>query len=152
MRFTGERIVAAATDDVWTALHDHEVLRRAIPGCRSLAPAGPGAYAATLGVQVGPLADTYRGRFSIAGHLPMRTIRVHVDGRGRVGQLELDLEVVLSEAGTRGTGLRYQATARVTGLVARLGAPTLSVAGNHLTGCFFRDLDRALGARTLLAV
>ncbi len=77
---------------------------------------------------------------------------VHVDGRGRAGRLELDLEVVLSDAGTRGTGLRYQATARVTGLVARLGAPTLSVAGNHLTGCFFRDLDRALGARSLVTV
>ena len=64
MRFTGERTLEAATDDVWTALHDHEVLRRAIPGCRDLAPIGPGDYAATLGVQVGPLADTYRGRFT----------------------------------------------------------------------------------------
>jgi hypothetical protein len=35
----------------------------------------------------------------------------------------------------------------VSGLVARLGTPTLSVAGAHLTGCFFRDLDQALGSR-----
>jgi carbon monoxide dehydrogenase subunit G len=152
MRFRGERVLAAARDDVWTALHDHEVLRRAIPGCRSLTPAGPGAYAATLGVQVGPLADTYRGRFAIAGHLATSTIRVHVDGRGRAGRLELDLQVVLSEATRKGTGLRYDASARVCGLVSRLGTPTLSVAGAHLTGCFFRDLDRALGARSLLAV
>ena len=152
MRFTGERVLAAAPDDVWTALHDHEVLRRAIPGCRDLAPAGPGAYAATLGVQVGPLADTYRGRFTIVGNLSLSTICVHVEGRGRAGRLELDLQVVLSDAETRGTGLRYDASARVSGLVARLGSPTLTVAGGHLTGCFFRDLDRALGVRALIAV
>ncbi|MBV9830175.1 MAG: hypothetical protein JOZ82_01160 [Marmoricola sp.] len=149
MRFTGERTVAASSDEVWTALHDHEVLRRAIPGCRDLAPIGAGSYAATLGVHVGPLADTYRGRFSVVGHLPTSSIRVRVEGRGRAGRLELDLHVALSEAlSSSATRLRYDASARVSGLVARLGAPTLNVAGAHLTGCFFRDLDRALRTHT----
>jgi len=34
--------------------------------------------------------------------------------------------------------------ATVSGLVARLGNATLTIAGGHLTGCFFRDLDRSL--------
>jgi carbon monoxide dehydrogenase subunit G len=160
MRFTGERNVAAPTDEVWSALHDPDVLRRAIPGCRALAPVGPGDYSATLGVQVGPLSDTYRGLFSIDGHLPTSTIRVHVEARGRAGRLELDLRVDLSPVESRATYLHYDATAGVRGLVARLGSATLSVAGAHLTGCFFRDLDRALGTcpgsrtglRTVLAV
>jgi carbon monoxide dehydrogenase subunit G len=152
MRFTGERNVAASAEEVWAALHDPEVLRRTIPGCRSLSPVGPGDYSATLGVQVGPLSDTYRGLFSVAGHLPTSTIRVHVEGRGRAGRLELDLEVTLSDTIGRATYLRYDASARVSGLVARLGSPTLNVAGAHLTGCFFRDLDRALGAHSRQAV
>lgn len=144
MRFTGERDVAASADEVWRALHDPDVLRRTIPGLRTLTPVGPGDYSATLGVQVGPLSDTYRGLFSVVGHLPTSTIRVHVEGRGRAGRLELDLHVALSDACGRATYLRYDASARVSGLVARLGSATLNVAGAHLTGCFFRDLDRAL--------
>jgi carbon monoxide dehydrogenase subunit G len=148
MRFTGERNVAASADEVWSALHDPDVLRRTIPGCRDLTPVGAGDYSATLGVQVGPLSDTYRGLFSVVGHLPTSTIRVHVEGRGRAGRLELDLQVALAAACGGSTYLRYDASAQVSGLVARLGSATLNVAGAHLTGCFFRDLDRALGARS----
>ena len=147
MRFTGERSVAAPADEVWSALHDAEVLRRTIPGCLALAPVGPDSYAATLGVRVGPLVDTYRGRFRVQGRPATSTIRVLVEGRGRLGSLELDLEVLLSDGGPRATCLRYDASARLNGLVARLGSPTLTLAGAHLTGCFFGDLDRALGSR-----
>jgi carbon monoxide dehydrogenase subunit G len=151
VRFTGERSLASSVDEVWSALHDPDVLGRTIPGCRGLSPVGPGTYAATLGVQVGPVSDTYRGRFSVEGHRPTSTILVHVEGRGRVGRLELDLRVALSDLDRRSTYLRYDASARVSGLVARLGAPTLGVVGAHLTSCFFRDLDRALGSLAPLA-
>ncbi len=147
MRFTGERSVAASADEVWRALHDHEVLRRAIPGCRRLEELGPDSYAATIGVQVGPIGDTYRGHFEVHGHASASALRVHMEGRGRGGRLELDLHVELSHHESATTYLRYDALARVSGLVARLGSPTLGVAGAHLTGCFFRDLDRALGSR-----
>jgi carbon monoxide dehydrogenase subunit G len=152
MRFTGERSVAASAGEVWTGLHDHEVLRRAIPGCRRLEQVGPGSYAATIGVQVGPLSDTYRGHFEVHGHASASSLRVHMEGRGRGGRLELDLQVDLSHADGRTTHLRYDALARVSGLVARLGSPTLGVAGAHLTGCFFRNLDRALGSRATQVV
>ena len=65
MRFTGERQVRAPVEHVWAALHDGDVLRAAIPGCEALVPVAPGRYAATLAARVGPVADTYRGDFSI---------------------------------------------------------------------------------------
>ena len=107
MRFTGERSVGASADEVWTALHDHEVLRRVIPGCRQLEQVGVGSFAATLGVQVGPLTDTYRGHFEVHGHASSSTLDVHMEGRGRCGRLELDLQVDLSHAESRTTHLRY---------------------------------------------
>jgi carbon monoxide dehydrogenase subunit G len=146
MRFTGERSVAASAAEVWAGLHDPEVLRRAIPGCQELTPIGRGAYAATLDVHVGPLSDTYRGRFDVRGHPSATSLRVLVVGQGRAGSLEVDLHVDLVRPEKRTTVLRYDASAEVSGLVARLGAPTLTVAGAHLTGCFFRDLDRALAS------
>lgn len=147
MRFNGVRQVQAPADVVWAALHDREVLRAAIPGCQHLTPAGPQRYAATLAARVGPVADTYRGAFAIEDLCPGTELGVLVEGRGRCGQLRIELRVELEEGrGTATTALRYDAHAVVKGLVGRLGNATLTVAGGHLTGCFFRDLDRSLRA------
>ena len=145
MRFDGVKEVQAPTDVVWAALHDREVLRLAIPGCERLSPVGHQRYAATLAARVGPIADTYRGVFAIEDLATGTELRVRVEGRGRCGQLQLDLRVELEDGrGLETTALRYEAYAGVKGLVARLGNAPLTVAGGHLTGCFFRDLDRSL--------
>jgi carbon monoxide dehydrogenase subunit G len=148
MRFNGEQQVARPVEVVWAALHEREVLRRAIPGCEELVPLEQNRYAATLAARVGPVADTYRGSFSIDDLLPSTQLRVLVDGRGRCGRLELDLRVTLADGRQPGTtALGYAADATVRGFVARLGGAALSVAGAQLTGCFFRDLDRSLRNR-----
>ncbi len=144
MRFNGERHLRRPVAHVWEALHDSRVLGQTIPGCRSLVPIEAGRYAATLAARVGPVSDTYRGAFSIEDLLPGSELRVRVEGRGRCGRLEVDLHVALTARCPETTTLRYDAHAHVSGFVARLGTPALSVAGGHLTGCFFRDLDRSL--------
>lgn len=145
MRFDGVRQVQAPINVVWMALHDLEVLRMAIPGCERLSPVGHQRYAATLAARVGPVADTYRGAFAIEDLATGAELRVRVDGRGRCGELQLDLRVELENGRIPGTtALRYEAHAGVNGLVGRLGNATLTVAGGHLTGCFFRDLERSL--------
>ncbi len=145
MRFSGEQQVRRPVGEVWTALHHSEVLRRSIPGCAELVPLGAGRYAATLAARVGPVVDTYRGSFSIEDLRPGSDLRVLVDGRGRCGRLQLDLRVTLAAGRLRRTtALGYVADATVRGLVSRLGTAALTVAGGHLTGCFFADLDRSL--------
>jgi uncharacterized protein len=144
MRFSGERQVGAPVAQVWTALHDSEVLRSIMPGCEELAPLDAGLYAATLAARVGPVADTYRGTFSIQDVQPGWDIRVRVEARGRCGTLDVDLRVALTAQCTATTALHYDAEATVSGFVSRLGKAPLTVAGGHFTGNFFRDLDRSL--------
>ena len=149
MRFVDVRQVPAPVDQVWAALHDTTVLRRVIPGCERLSAQGPGSYAATLSARVGRLADTYRGDFEIVDLRPGTTLVVTVSARGRCGRLELDLQVRLTTGPDGLAAPRSPTTpqARVGGLVARLGTAPLSVAGGHLTGCFFRDLERTVTRR-----
>jgi carbon monoxide dehydrogenase subunit G len=148
MRFTGQQQLRAASTVVWAALHDADVLRSVIPGCERLVPLGRGEYAATLAARVGPLADCYRGRFTIEPVSPGRELRVVVEGRGRFGRLELVLDVGLAPGQEwDSTALTYDARATVGGVVARVGGATMGVVGSHLTACFFRDLDRALARR-----
>jgi uncharacterized protein len=145
MRFNGERQVPAPVAQVWAALHDSEVLRSAIPGCQDLVPLDVGRYAATLAARVGPVADTYRGSFSLEDLRPGSELRVRVEGRGRCGRLEVDLHVTLAPGRLAGTtDVRYDALATVRGFVSRLGNAAMTVAGGHFTGSFFRDLDRSL--------
>lgn len=148
MRFSDVRQVTAPVEEVWTALHDREVLSAAIPGCERLSPVGAGQYSATLAARVARLGDTYRGTFAIDDTCPGSELVVSVAGRGRCGTLELDLRVRLDEGFAPGTtALAYDARARVGGLVSRLGRATLTVAGGHITGCFFRDFEREVRRR-----
>lgn len=145
MRFSGERQVTAPVPAVWAALHDDDLLRLIIPGCADMAPLVGGAYSATLAARVGPIADTYRGSFSITDLLPGSELRVRVRAGGRFGRLHVNLSVALAEGGDPGTtALSYDADAAVGGVVSRLGRAALTVAGGHFTGCFFRDLERSL--------
>ena len=145
MRFEGEQEVGAPVAHVWSALHDSTVLRAVIPGCTEMRPLGTGAFAATLQARVGPVADTYRGTFTIDDLHPGTDLCVRVDARGRCGRLELALGVALADASGPGRSvLRYRADARVGGLVSRLGTATLSVVGGAFTCGFFHDLDRAV--------
>ncbi len=151
MRFDGEREVGAPVAQVWRMLHDAEVLRAVVPGCAEMRPLGAGAFAASLQARVGPVADTYRGTFTIDDLRLGTELRVRVDARGRCGRLELTLVVALAEGSDGSTMLRYLAEAHVRGLVSRLGAPALTVVGGHFTAGFFDDLERAVrrGAATV---
>jgi len=144
MRFTGERPMQTPVEQLWEALHDGAVLRTAIPGCDRLVPLGRGRFSATLAVRVGPIADTYSGSFDIEDLRDGEHLRVRITGKGRLGRMSLDLDVRLGDLGCGESVLRYDAQATVGGFVARLGTPALTVAGGHLTGAFFRDLDRSL--------
>ena len=145
MRFQGERQVQAPATHVWTALHDRDVLHDIITGCEDMRPLTDGVYAATLAARVGPMADTYRGTFSITDLRDGSDLRVRVEAKGRCGRLSVDLRVrLLDTPGHCSTTLQYDAEATVGGLVSRLGRTALTVAGGHFTGCFFRDLDRAV--------
>jgi carbon monoxide dehydrogenase subunit G len=144
MRFNGVRDVPARVEDVWPALHDPAVLRAAIPGCERLEPVGRGRFAATLAARVGRVADTYRGTFTIEDVRAGSELAVLVRSRGRFGTLDLELRVRLEPGHGTSTVLTYDAYAVVGGLVSRLGRAPLTVAGGHITSCFFRDLARAV--------
>ncbi len=152
MRFHDVRQVAAPTAEVWAALHDDEVLRAAIPGCQRLSSVCAGRYTATLAARVGRMADTYSGAFVIDDTCPGSELVVTVAGHGHCGTLELDLRVRLDEGFAPGsTALFYDASARVGGLVARIGRTPLTLAGGHIASSFFRDFELALGARSYAA-
>jgi carbon monoxide dehydrogenase subunit G len=142
MRFEGTREVSVSRDVVWESLHDPAVLRRLLTGCESVVLRPDGTYAATMAARVGPVADTYRGTFTVEDVRDGDELRVRMSAKGRCGRLELDLRVRLADGHSGTTRLAYVADAKVGGLVSRVAGAAMRVAGNHFTGCFFAGLDR----------
>src|SRR5262245_1815835 len=85
MKLALSSFVPAAPPRVFNALIDPAILQRCIPGCESLTPTGPDAYAATLKVGVAGLKGTYTGKAAITNQQPHDSLTLSVDGKGGPG-------------------------------------------------------------------
>ena len=59
MKVKGEIIVDASQEDVWNALNDPEVLRKATPGCKTLQEVEPGFYKAEIVLGIAAVRGEY---------------------------------------------------------------------------------------------
>src|ERR671937_957051 len=85
MKLKTPSLVPADRDRVFAALVDPEVLRRAIPGCESLTPAGDDTYEATLKIGVAGLKGTYSGKAAIREQRPPDALTLSFEGKGSPG-------------------------------------------------------------------
>ena len=108
MRFTDVRQVPASAGQVWTALHDREVLHAVIPGCERLSPLGAGRYSATLAARVGRLADTYHGTFVrlVLDEQVVETLEFETADPGLQGVMTMT--TTLTDAAGGGTDVRIE--------------------------------------------
>ncbi len=65
MDMTGERRIPAPRQKVWDALNDPEVLKAAIPGCKTLEKDSDSDLRATTAVKIGPIAAECTGKVQL---------------------------------------------------------------------------------------
>ncbi len=133
----------ADRDRVFAALVDPEVLRRAIPGCESLTPAGADTYEATLKVGVAGLKGTYTGKASIREQRPPDGLTLSFEGKGSPGFVRGSTAIALTgeDAATR---VSCDADVQVGGLIAAVGSRLVEAAAKKLADDFFRQLAAQL--------
>lgn len=81
MELSGNRSINAPRDAVWAALNDPDVLRRSIPGCQSLEPAGENAFNAIVEVRIGPIGASFRSTVRLEDIQPPDSYRLVGEGR-----------------------------------------------------------------------
>jgi carbon monoxide dehydrogenase subunit G len=137
MDMTGERLIAAPREAVWTALNDPEVLKACIPGCESIEQVSPTELKALAAVKLGPISARFTGKMDLSDVDPPNSYTISGEGQGGVaGFAKGSAKVRLAdEAG--GTRLFYVVNSQIGGKMAQLGARLIDSTAKSYAETFF---------------
>jgi len=117
MKIEGSHTLAAARPRVFAMLFDPEVLRRAVPGCEEITPAGENA-------------------FRISMKAGLATIRGKVDGEIRIEESRPPEHYRLAMKG-KGMGSVVDGWANIGGMIAAVGNRLIELAVRKALSDFF---------------
>jgi uncharacterized protein len=138
MDIQGSVEIAAPRAEVWAALNDPEVLRAAIPGCRSMTADADGGFTATVSQKIGPVSASFSGRVHLTDVVPMQSYTLTAGaGGGAAGRASGSAAVRPEDAEDGGTRVTYALTAEVDGRLAHLGPRIVHGFARKMAGLFF---------------
>jgi uncharacterized protein len=144
MLFEGQETFDHDINEVWAALHDTELLTRALPGCKSMKPVGDNAYTVALSLGVAAVKGDYEGRIKVNDLKQPTHFVIEGAGRGAPGFVELHMDCKLEAQGAA-TLMRWKCDAKVGGLIASIGGRVLSGVSKFLAKQFFHAFRKELG-------
>ena len=144
MKLEGRAEFPYDTVQVWSALHDMDILVRVIPGCRSLMPDEDGGYKVTLSLGVAAIKGDYEGKIRVTDvEFPHHYV-LNAEGAGKPGFVNMEVDCLL-EPVPAGTLMRWSCDANVGGLIAGIGGRVMTGISKHMTREFFKDLIDEMG-------
>ena len=137
MDMTGERRIPAPRQKVWDALNDPEMLKAAIPGCKTMEKLSDTDLRATAAIRIGPIAAQFTGKVQLLDLNPPTSYRIAGEGQGGVaGFANGGATVHLSDDGPF-TLLQYEVKAQVGGKIAQLGTRLIDATAKQMADQFF---------------
>lgn len=149
MDISGSYTLNAPREQVWNALLDPDLLRRAIPGCESLEQSGENQYAMRLTIAVAGVKGVYQGTLRLLDAQKPVSYRAVVDGAGARGIVHSDGVLRLETNAAGATDIHYAGQAQLGGAIASLGAQVAQGAGNMLVREYFRRMADLLPATSV---
>lgn len=126
--------------DVWTALHDVDILTKTIPGCKSMVADGEDEYIVELALGVAAIKGEYEGRIKVTDvEFPHHYV-FSGEGAGPPGFVNAKVDCHL-EPNENGTLMRWSCDAEVGGLVAGIGGRVLTGISKFMAKQFFKSLN-----------
>lgn len=145
MKIEGSARVAAPRSQVWSALHDPDLLVRAIPGCQQLEEVAPDTYRLTVRAGIAAIKGTYQGEVALTDAEPPSEFTLRARGQGAPGTVRAVVGLRLSDDGERQTTISYSADAAIGGMAAGVGQRMLVGAARRTADEFFSAVAGALG-------
>lgn len=139
MQISGEYLIPADRQAVWTALNDPEALRACIPGCERVIRHEPTRFEALIRVSIGPWRSQISGELQLSDiEVPERyTMMAQTTGKLQ-GMASARASVSLQDADQgAGTLLSFEAGSILDGILARLGATVLTGTARQYADDFF---------------
>ncbi len=152
MDMTGERLIAAPREAVWTALNDPEVLKACIPGCESIEQISPNELKALAAVKLGPISARFTGKMDLSEVDPPNSYTISGEGQGGVAGFAKGSAKVRLVDEADGTRLFYVVNSQIGGKMAQLGARLIdSTAKSYAETFFTRFSEHVAPATPILA-
>jgi carbon monoxide dehydrogenase subunit G len=151
MKVSGDAVLHAPVEKVWSALNDPAVLVQTIPGCERLESTGPDTYRMVVTAGVASIKGTYSGRVELADQREPNSFLMIASGAGGPGTVSTEVRVSLADAGDGSTRLSYDADAVVGGVVAGVGQRMLVGVAKKIAGEFFNAVDDVLTGNSVAA-
>lgn len=152
MKISGDHVLNAPVERVWSSLLDPEVLVSTIPGCGSLAATGENAYAMTVTAGVAAIKGTYNGACQLSDLDLHSSLVMKLSGAGAPGTIDATVQVRFSETGDGATTITYDADAVVGGMVGGVGQRMLTSVSRRMAAEFFGNVDNVLSGVAPVAV
>ena len=148
MEFKGQYSIPASPDAVWSALHDPQVLARAIPGCEGVDKLSDTEMRAKAAIKIGPVKARFEGKVTLEELAPppgfAHAMKLKGEGQGgAAGFAKGESEVRLS-ADSGGTLLQYDAKATIGGRLAQVGQRLIDASAKSLADEFFAKFASAM--------
>ena len=130
---------------VWTALHDVDMLAKAIPGCQSITAAGDDEYVVAVALGVAAIKGDYAGTIRVEDVEFPRHYVLAGAGAGTPGYINVKVDIYLEPAAD-GTTLQWVCDAEVGGVIAGIGGRVLTGISKYLAKQFFKDVNDEMKA------
>lgn len=137
MKLNGTAEFPYSASDVWTALHDIDVLAKAIPGCKSVVSAGDNEYVVAVSLGVAAIIGDYEGTIRVNDVEFPRYYMLEGKGSGTPGYINVSVDIHL-ETTTTGTCLAWSCDAEVGGIIAGIGGRVLTGISKYMAKQFFK--------------
>lgn len=137
MEMSGDRLIEAPKETVWTALNDPEILKSCIPGCESITKTSDTDFSAVVAVKLGPISARFTGKVLLSDLDPPNGYTISGEGQGGVaGFAKGGASVKLTDE-EGGTKLAYKVNAQIGGKMAQLGARLIDSTAKQMAESFF---------------
>ncbi|WP_066383184.1 CoxG family protein [Neobacillus mesonae] len=149
MNVQGEIIVDASQEEVWNALNDPEVLKKATPGCKDLTEVEPDSYKAEIALGIAAVRGEYQAEIKILEKSAPNSYRLLMKADSKMGFIEGNAVVELDYKNSK-TTIRYDGEAKVGGLIAGVGQRILSGIAKMIVKDFFKRIAKETKTRTAI--
>lgn len=141
MRIEGEHRFSLPRTTVWELLQDPDVIRQAVPGCKTFDEVAPDTYELTAQVGIGPVRGSFKGKVAMSDREPEERYTLHAEGSGRPGSATGEAVISLADDGD-GTHLTFDADVTIRGAIGRVGGRLLTSSARGMARQFFESIER----------
>ena len=150
MKLTGSYQINLKKQNVWDALNDSAVLKKAIPGCEEFKKNSDTEFTVTATNKIGPFNATFTGDIELKELNPPNSYKITGSGNSSVGFASGEAIVNLEDCES-GTKLIYNVEANVGGKIAQVGSRLIDMTAKKMADIFFGKFSKLIEPQITIA-